>query len=160
MVRVLNYRPPSKAPDTVELWWEKASCQSLPAEDFEPTFGVGSREEVIKANEDKFERARRACSSCLIWHMCYQKAGPDDFFYTMRAGVEPAQFTLYKERGRIVERQSQMASDKLRCPEGHSNWKIWGKKRPRRKCVDCSYESNAKSRANVKAKKKGIGVVQ
>jgi len=144
------YRAPSRAPNTKTFWFEEASCQSLPAEDFEPSFGTASREENIKANEDRFERARRACSDCPIWHICYQKAEPDDFFYTMRAGIEPVQFTQYKELGRTMYRGNQQSGEKQRCAKGHNNWKIWGKKKPRRKCVDCAAENGANQRAKAK----------
>lgn len=147
MVRVLTIRPPKVAPNTKTYWVEEAACQSLPAEDFAPSL-QGRRATNLKANEDKFERARRACSSCPIWHMCYQKATPDDFYYTMRAGIEPVQYTEYKELGRVRYRSGQRAGDENKCKNGHENWRMWGKKRPRRKCVDCDNERQRKNRAN------------
>lgn len=142
------YAPPYRAsltryaPNTKEYWFEKAACRSLPAENFEPVFdggvdGVKTKEDVIRENEAKFEQARKACDSCPVWHLCYQKALGDDFFYTMRAGIEPVQFTRYKATGRVPWRSGQELDDKDTCIRGHGNWKVWGKKRPRRKCLDC-----------------------
>lgn len=140
------YAPPYRAslgrwaPNTTKIWVEDAACESLPAELFEPTLDAGGLktvDDVIEENEAKFEQARKACSSCPVWHMCYKKATGDDFFYTMRAGVEPVQFTNYKQSRRVSWRSGQGLGDKDTCLRGHSNWKTWGKKRPRRKCVDC-----------------------
>lgn len=138
------------APDTKTYWVEDAACQSLPAEDFEPSL-KGRRKTNIKATEDRFERARRACSSCPIWHICYQKATPDDFYYTMRAGLEPAQFTEYKELGRVNYRSGQKAGDENLCKNGHNNWRMWGKERKRRKCVTCDKERKAVKRKEAPA---------
>lgn len=141
------YRRPTPSPDTKRLWFEDAACYSLPAELFEPSFGTASREANIKANEDKFAQARRACMSCPVWHICYQQAKPGDFFYTMRAGLEPAQFTQYKELGTVRYQVNQPKADQDRCSKGHKNWRWYGKKRPRRKCVDCDNENSANQRA-------------
>lgn len=143
-------RPMRAAPNTLKYWWEDASCYDLPPElfDFALKEGVSPpRQETIEENEAKFEQARKACSSCPVWHLCYQKASGDDFFYTMRAGIEPAQFTQYKEAGRVRYRSGQELGDKDTCLRGHNNWKIWGKKRPRRKCVDCGKMSPAEKAA-------------
>ncbi len=135
MVPPLRRNPAS--PNTNTYWVEFGSCQSSPAELFEPAFGAGSMEKVTQANEDKFAHARGLCNECPIWHICYLKATSDDFYYTMRAGIEPVQFTEYKERGRLNYKSTQRSAHKATCKRGHNNWKLWGKKRPRRKCVTC-----------------------
>jgi len=141
------YRRPSFAPNTKKFWFEDAACQSLPAELFEPAFGAGTREETIKANEDKFAQARRACNGCPVWHMCYKNAEPGDFYYTMRAGVEPVQFTIYKEQGLVRDKVSKKRGDITHCAQGHNDWRMWGKKNPRRKCATCARENGVVQRA-------------
>lgn len=136
------------APNTKTYWVEDAACETLPPELFEPEFpDTGSHDATLAMNEAKMEQARKACSDCPVWHLCYTKASPDDFFYTMRAGVEPAQLTLYRERGRVEYRSGQASQEVQRCKQGHNNWKIWGKKKPRRKCVDCSRANSATRQA-------------
>lgn len=142
-VTVPAYRRKVYVPTTVKYWWEDAACQSSPAEDFEPRLegeaNKGkSRHQVVQENEASLDRARQMCNGCPVWHLCYQKANREDFFYTMRAGIEPEQFTEYKEQGRINHRGNQELGLKATCRRGHNNWTIWGKKRPRRKCVTCN----------------------
>lgn len=138
------YRPALAAPNTKTYWVEFASCQSLPAEIFEPVLNLGSIESNIEESNARYEQARQACNDCPVWHLCYAKAEPTDFFYTTRAGIKPGQLEMYEEEG---ERPWEKVPPKKKCAKGHNNWKVWGKKRPRRKCVDCSNENSAKQRA-------------
>src|SRR5947208_2674447 len=124
MPRVPNYRAPAKAPNTKTYWVEEANCNSLDPELFEPTF-KGRRENNIKRTEARFEQALEACSDCPVFHLCYQKASPDDFFYTFRAGVVPTQYVNYVERGRVEHRSGQASQEAQKCAKGHNNWKVW-----------------------------------
>lgn len=134
-VYVPAYRQTLAAPDTKTYWVEDAACNTSPAELFEPTFDLGSRVDNIRVSNERYEQAKEVCATCPVFHMCYTKAREADFFYTTRAGVKPTQLVEYEEQGRL-NYMSRIKSDK--CPRGHSNWKIWGKKQKRRKCVDCS----------------------
>ena len=156
MVRVPAYRQRLNVPNTMKMWWEDASCLTSPAEIFEARLdgglnGAKTKQEVVQEEQEKFNRAQQICNDCPVWHLCYQKASPDDFFYTMRAGIEPGQFKTYKEQGRVNYRSGQSLEDKNTCKQGHNNWKVWGKKRPRRKCVDCSKENTARQKAKKRA---------
>lgn len=140
------------APPTPTYHWsEDANCHSLPAEIFEPSLEGRHREENLKVTEERMEQARKACSDCPVWDMCYKEASPNDFFYTMRAGIEPAQFTQYKELEAVRYRSGQASQDAKLCSKGHNNWKMWGKKHPRRKCADCSNERSAQYREKLRA---------
>lgn len=129
------------APNTLKMWYEDANCYDMDPSLFEPSLEAGSpddimsREDRLALNEDKMEQARKACSDCPVWHLCYQKARGDDFYYTMRAGMEPGQLTEYKQLGRVNYRNGQEVE---LCVNGHNDWVIWGKKKPRKKCRECS----------------------
>lgn len=150
-MNVPAYRQSSFAPDTVSYWWEDASCYSSPAELFDPALeGRGndnlSRHDVVLDVQLRMDKGHQLCNECPVWHICYQQAEPDDFFYTMRAGIEPGQFREYKKLGRMNYRSGQAKGDKETCLRGHNNWKIWGKKKPRRKCVTCDKMSPEEKR--------------
>lgn len=150
-LNVPPYRPKSQAPNTKIFWIEEAACQSSPADLFEPEQGDpfgGSpqKEAILAANDDKFAQARRLCNQCPVWHLCYLNATENDFYYTMRAGIEPGQYVRWKELGRWDYRVDQKLANKNTCMRGHNNWKVWGKKRPRRKCVDCDAMSPEEKR--------------
>ena len=132
-----------RAPNTLKMWFEDAACYDMDSDLFEPTFEGGSREDILSENEAKMEQAREACSDCLVWHLCYQKAQENDFYYTMRAGLEPGQLTEYRELGRVNYRSGQEVE---RCVNGHNDWVVWGKARPRKKCRRCALEATAKTR--------------
>lgn len=134
-VYVPAYRQTLAAPDTKTFWVEDAACDTSPAELFEPIFGLGSKSKNIEVSNERYEQAKEICATCPVFHMCYTKAKESDFFYTTRAGVKPTQLVRYEIDGKVAE-MSETQSDK--CPRGHFNWKTWGKKQPRRKCVDCS----------------------
>jgi ferredoxin len=134
-VNVPTYRQSLAAPDTKTYWVEQAACETLPPEIFEPVFDLGSRQKNIEVSEDRYEQARKACSDCPVFHMCYTHATESDFYYTTRAGLRPGQLDEYLDKGMVIN-ITRTKSDK--CPRGHYNWKTWGKKQPRRKCVDCS----------------------
>ena len=132
------------APNTTRYWWEDANCYEMDPELFEPALeGRTRRETKLKLNEQRMEQARKACSDCPVWHLCYQKARENDFYYTMRAGIEPGQLTEYRELGKIRYRSGQ---EKKTCVNGHNDWVVWGKKRPRKKCRQCDLESAALKR--------------
>lgn len=133
-----------KAPNTTRYWWEDANCFEMDSELFEPALeGRARREKKLALSEQRMEQARKACSDCPVWHLCYQKAQENDFYYTMRAGIEPGQLTEYRELGEVRYRSGQ---EKERCVNGHNDWVIWGKKRPRKKCRQCSLDADAKRR--------------
>lgn len=137
-------RPQAAAPNTIKYWWEDANCREMDPTLFEPALEGGfRREKKLAINEQRMEQARKACSDCPVWHLCYQKAQENDFYYTMRAGIEPGQLTQYRELGRINDRQGQ---EREKCVNGHNDWAIWGKKRPRKKCRQCSRDADAKKR--------------
>ena len=137
-------RPQGAAPNTIKFWWEDANCHEMDPTLFEPSLeGRARRETKLELNEQKMEQARKACSDCPVWHLCYQKAQEVDFYYTMRAGIEPGQLTEYRELGRVGKRKGQ---EKERCINGHNNWVIWGKKRPRKKCRQCALDTAARQR--------------
>lgn len=137
-----------KAPNTTKMWFEDAACYDMDPELFEAALEGGSREENLSASEARMEQARKACSDCPVWHLCYQKGRDNDFYYTMRAGLEPGQLTEYKELGRVNYRSGQEVE---RCAQGHNDWVVWGKARPRKKCRECA-RLNTQAQ---KAKKKG-----
>lgn len=137
-------RPQGAAPDTIRYWWEDANCHEMDPTLFEPSLeGRASRETKLELNEQKMEQAREACSDCPVWHLCYQKAQENDFYYTMRAGIEPGQLTEYRELGKI---RYQTGQEKERCVNGHNDWVMWGKKRPRKKCRQCALDTAARQR--------------
>ena len=157
MVRVPPYRPKVYVPNTLKYWWEDAACSASPAEYFEPALEGRAdsndrltRHEVVKDVQAKLDTGHKLCNSCPVWHLCYTNAQPDDFFYTMRAGIEPAQFTDYKALGKVRYKATQRSAERQYCKNGHSNWRVWGKARPRRKCVDCS-KGNARRQREKKS---------
>src|SRR5512139_4016889 len=132
-----------RAPNTVKMWFEDAACYDLSPDLFEPSFEGSSEEEIIATNEAKMEQALPACSDCPVWHLCYSKAEESDFYYTMRAGLEPGQLKEYKELHQVRDFSGERVE---RCSRGHNDWVIWGKKRPRRKCRQCDLEDGPKRR--------------
>lgn len=136
-----------RAPNTIKMWYEDANCYELDHELFEPALEGRSREENLATSEARLEQAQKACSDCPVWHLCYQKAQPNDFYYTVRAGLEPGQLAEYKELGTVGYRSGQEVE---RCAQGHNDWVIWGKKKPRKKCRQCSLDAGARKRASAK----------
>lgn len=124
-----------KAPNTTKMWFEDANCYNMDSEIFEPALEGGSRQENLELSEARLEQARKACSDCPVWHLCYAKGQENDFYYTTRAGLEPGQLTEYKDLGRVNYRSGQEVE---RCINGHNDWVIWGKKKPRKKCRECA----------------------
>lgn len=132
------------APNTIKYWWEDANCYEMDPELFEPALeGQARRKTKLEQSEQRMEQAREACSDCPVWHLCYQKAQENDFYYTMRAGVEPGQLTEYRQMGRVRYRNGQETE---RCVNGHNDWVIWGKARPRKKCRKCALDARTKKR--------------
>lgn len=143
-------RPQAAAPDTIKYWWEDANCHEMDPTLFEPSLeGRARRETKLELNEQRMEQARKACSDCPVWHLCYQKAQESDFYYTMRAGIEPGQLTEYRELGQI---RYQTGQERERCVRGHNDWVIWGKKKPRKKCRTCALADAEKQRQAKRAK--------
>lgn len=138
------YRQATAAPNTKVIWVELAGCQTSPAEIFEPTFDEGSKVDNIRVSNERYEQARKVCSTCPVFTSCYTKASESDFFYTTRAGVKPTQLVRYEAEGKLTY-LSEAVKD--RCAKGHNNWKVWGKKNPRRKCATCNQEALAAARA-------------
>ena len=137
-------RPQPAAPNTLKYWWEDANCYEMDPELFEPSLeGRASRKTKLELSEQRMEQARKACSDCPVWHLCYQKAQENDFYYTMRAGIEPGQLTEYRELGRVGARSGQ---EQERCVNGHNDWAVWGKARPRKKCRQCALDAGARKR--------------
>lgn len=134
------YRQQKAAPNTKTYWFEQAACAESNPDDFEIKSGKGyTAERAVEINEKRFAEAKKLCDSCPVWHLCYLNATPEDFFYTMRAGLEPGQFTAMKSEGRIRYRGTQMAGENTRCKRDHINsFRIVGKKRKRRICVECN----------------------
>lgn len=156
-MRVPVYRRPQYAPPTQKEphWTTLASCNSLPPDLFEFNHADDnsiSQEETLKEHESKFEQARKACSTCPVFHLCYLNAQEVDFHYTLRAGIDPVQYTRWKSEGVIRYRSDQRLANEEKCKNGHNNWVIWGKARPRRKCIDCNRVNTAKAGAKSRAK--------
>lgn len=132
-----------KAPNTTTMWFEEAGCYDMDPNLFEPALKAGSEEIDLASSEACMEQARKACSDCPVWHLCYSKAEESDFYYTMRAGLEPGQLKEYEELHQVREFSGEKVE---RCVRGHNDWVIWGKKRPRRKCRQCDLEDGPKRR--------------
>lgn len=142
----LRIRP--KAPNTVKMWYEDAKCYEMDSELFEPALEGGSRQENLTVSGERMEQAKQACDDCPVWHLCYQKAQENDFFYTMRAGLRPGQLVEYEELGRVNYRSGQ---EQERCVNGHNDWVIWGKARPRKKCRECARLDGERKRGMLKS---------
>lgn len=143
-------------PTETYFWQEDAACAGSDPELWEPQFngrGGFDKSMVIEENETRLAKAKSICNDCPVWHLCYQDSQSDDFWYTMRAGIEPVMFTKYKEEGGRPRYHSNQEKGQIdTCKNGHNNWRVWGKQRPRRVCVDCDLDRK-------KAKRDGTRMV-
>ena len=134
------------------IWQDDAACAFSPPTMFEvavPSDDVAAGDgvnEVHDLNEVNLRAAQRICGKCPVFDQCYISATPDDFRWTMRAGVMPTAHVVTPLGRPSKGRQRQEV-----CSQGHDDWttQINGK----RYCNPC--KKVAQDAANAKRSPSG-----
>lgn len=96
---------------------------------------IDAKKAIKDLNAANFERAIEICNTCPVLRQCKEDAEPEDFYWTVRAGLMPA---LYNPTGQ--GRPSLADLESRSCPEGHPMHRVSGRWR----CKACN---NAKAEA-------------
>lgn len=136
------------------IWQDDAACAFQPASMFEVAF-PGDRitedtktlNEVHDLNETNLRAAQKICGTCPVFDLCYTSAEPEDFRWTMRAGVMPTAHNI-TALGRPAKTNT--------CPEGHvGNWTT--DRNGHRRCVSCDNARSIRQAEEQKAKRAAEG---
>jgi len=139
------------------IWQDEAACAFSPSSLFDVAFpgdavaeGLTSVE-IRDLNDTNMAAAKKICDSCPMWHLCYSSASPEDFEWSMRAGIMPP--IPFGNKGRPLgptagPKPSEDPEDT--CSEGHNDWQP--RSNGSRYCRVCSSEYQKKWR-NKQAKK-------
>lgn len=133
-----------RSPDEVQyIWQDDAACLFSPPELFE-----------YEVDRD-YSEARKDCNKCPVWHLCYQTAEPEDFQWTMRAGVEPWGNSAppLKAEPREYVREREVVSRGKECQKGHDQWVARGDGNYR--CKPCQKANNLKQNEKRKGERTG-----
>lgn len=134
MIRAVSYRsqwdPFRGSHEQAYNWRDDASCVSLPAELFEvalegdPQVAGMTLQEIVMRNEDNFEQATQACSTCPVAQQCLASASRrGEQYWTTRGGKKPGALNNL-----LRTAKDQNGFPLRRCPRGHRNWRFRVKK--------------------------------